>query len=311
MNDELLDYSPEKDIDMDREMKKATPARGGSKLSTILLIVLGVHLLVIIGVGGFHLLRGNKDTAKTPEVAAQATDPALVATDSLNQPLVETEHPAVTEEILPTSETVKTSTPSATDPVWAVEKTPATVISKSFEVAKAPEKPALISAIKEISAESVKKALPVTAPQIYTVAKGDTLTKIARKLGVSVADLRKENKLSSDLLKIGQKLDVPGAKSTAVVSAPSAKTETATGFRTYTVAKGDTLSKIARLFNTTPAKLVQLNGMENPNKLRVGMELKVPTAGTQQNASMQSAPKPFRAPVSNTDLAMLRNEENM
>jgi len=44
------------------------------------------------------------------------------------------------------------------------------------------------------------------AQDAYKVRKGDTLSGIARKQGVTVAELRELNRLRSDVLKIGQKL---------------------------------------------------------------------------------------------------------
>ena len=43
----------------------------------------------------------------------------------------------------------------------------------------------------------------------YVVQKGDNLTLIAKNNGVTVADLRKANNLTSDSLKVGQKLVIP------------------------------------------------------------------------------------------------------
>ncbi|MGO9526485.1 MAG: LysM peptidoglycan-binding domain-containing protein [Verrucomicrobiia bacterium] len=43
----------------------------------------------------------------------------------------------------------------------------------------------------------------------YAVQKGDTLTSIAKNNGVTIADLRKANNLTSDSLKVGQKLVIP------------------------------------------------------------------------------------------------------
>ena len=43
----------------------------------------------------------------------------------------------------------------------------------------------------------------------YVVQKGDTLTSVAKNNGVTIADLRKANSLSSDSLKVGQKLVIP------------------------------------------------------------------------------------------------------
>lgn len=48
----------------------------------------------------------------------------------------------------------------------------------------------------------------------------------------------------------------------------------------YIVQRGDTLSSIARKFNTTVNRLMQLNGLTNPNLIRVGQRLLVSAAGS-------------------------------
>ena len=48
--------------------------------------------------------------------------------------------------------------------------------------------------------------------------------------------------------------------------------------KTYTVAKGDTLSGIAAQYGTTVDTLVQLNGISNPNLIVVGQKIKLPGA---------------------------------
>lgn len=49
---------------------------------------------------------------------------------------------------------------------------------------------------------------PVSNTTDYTVQKGDTLSHISVKTGLSVADLKKLNQLTSDLIYVGQKLKV-------------------------------------------------------------------------------------------------------
>ena len=44
---------------------------------------------------------------------------------------------------------------------------------------------------------------------VYTVSKGDTLSQIARRNQVSLAVLRKANKLKNDVIWVGQKLVIP------------------------------------------------------------------------------------------------------
>ena len=53
--------------------------------------------------------------------------------------------------------------------------------------------------------------------QIYTVKSGDNLTKIAREFGTTVRALRSENNLTTDRIKVGDKLKIP-----ASASAPAA-----------------------------------------------------------------------------------------
>jgi LysM repeat protein len=45
-------------------------------------------------------------------------------------------------------------------------------------------------------------------PANYTVDKGDTLSRIARRYSVSVSDLRKWNDLKNDVLQVGQVLQL-------------------------------------------------------------------------------------------------------
>lgn len=46
--------------------------------------------------------------------------------------------------------------------------------------------------------------------------------------------------------------------------------------KNYVVKKGDTLTAIATLYNTTVRDLVSLNGIKNPNIIRVGQVLQIP-----------------------------------
>jgi LysM repeat protein len=63
--------------------------------------------------------------------------------------------------------------------------------------------------------------------QNYTVASGDTLIKIANQFGVTVKAIRTVNKLTTDKIKVGQRLKIPvkaGAAAPATTSEPAADT---------------------------------------------------------------------------------------
>ncbi|MDR1789941.1 MAG: LysM peptidoglycan-binding domain-containing protein, partial [Opitutaceae bacterium] len=98
---------------------------------------------------------------------------------------------------------------------------------------------------------------PEPAPGIpYTVVKGDSLNRIAKRHGVTVAALADANNLPRNAtLKIGQKLSVPAAR-------PSAdKPAAAASGKTHTVLPGENLTVIARKHHTTVATLKSLNGL--------------------------------------------------
>ena len=59
----------------------------------------------------------------------------------------------------------------------------------------------------------------------------------------------------------------------------------------YTVRSGDTLSELARRFDTDVSTLARLNGIANPNLIAVGAHLRLPVNGTHQ----PSATRPFAA----------------
>lgn len=59
------------------------------------------------------------------------------------------------------------------------------------------------------------------------------------------------------------------------------KTSTS-GETTYTVQRGDTLSKIANKYGTTYQKIAAYNGIKNPNLIHVGQKIKIPATTTAQ-----------------------------
>lgn len=104
----------------------------------------------------------------------------------------------------------------------------------------------------------------------YTVRRGDTLSALALRFGVSQSTLLRANGLAdADRLLAGLQLRVPGAAgSTDGSTAPTAG-------QVYRVRAGDTLSALAARFGVDQATLASTNGIQNPNRLRVGQALRV------------------------------------
>ncbi len=69
---------------------------------------------------------------------------------------------------------------------------------------------------------------------------------------------------------------VPGKGATVYGWVNAADIGGTTSGKTYTVKKGDTLSKIAKQYGTTVDKLVSLNGIKNKNLINVGQIIRLP-----------------------------------
>ena len=95
---------------------------------------------------------------------------------------------------------------------------------------------------------------------IYVVQKGDTLYDIALAKGVSVKEIKDINNLTSDILQIGQILNIP---------LPSS------GEINYVVQKEDNLYTIANKYDITIDDIKKLNNLST-NILQIGQVLKIP-----------------------------------
>ena len=102
----------------------------------------------------------------------------------------------------------------------------------------------------------------------HTVKRGETLSHLARRYGVSVAALRSANGgISPTRVRAGQKLRVPTATTVRVASAPSRST--------HTVRRGENLSVIAGRYDVSVRQLRNWNDMGSRSRIYVGQKLRV------------------------------------
>ena len=112
----------------------------------------------------------------------------------------------------------------------------------------------------------------------YKVRKGDTLGKIALSLNTATRDLKRANKLSSDLIQVGQKLTIPAGNNSNIADvSPIA-------MKTYIVAKGDTLGKIAQRHAISISELKAANNLSR-DLILVGQNLRIPVSAVRQAAT--------------------------
>lgn len=95
------------------------------------------------------------------------------------------------------------------------------------------------------------------------VRSGDTLTALARRHGVTVADLRSRNDIAGDLLRVGTRIALP----------PEATCE---------VRPGDRLEELARRHGVDTASLMRANGLDAPI-VNPGARLVLPGAVAEEH----------------------------
>lgn len=155
--------------------------------------------------------------------------------------------------------------------------------------------------------EIVKGSKIVTKTKYHTVKKGDNIGEISQKYGVSVAEIKKWNRLKNNNVMLGAKLKIQTSErvATTVVkktpkSAAKTKDTTETAVAAvekqeaktkevatddtdnkedeksefYVVQKGDNLNSIARKYGVTVAEIKEWNNLEDANVLS-GSKLKL------------------------------------
>ena len=115
----------------------------------------------------------------------------------------------------------------------------------------------------------------------YTVKRGDSLSSIAERFGVTVAQLREWNGIEADNINAGVRIAVDASASRRV-SKPEVKTST------YTVKKGDGLGAIAERHGMTLQEIRELNGLKD-NNIQVGQKLKVTGKASEERSEKPEA----------------------
>jgi LysM repeat protein len=146
---------------------------------------------------------------------------------------------------------------------------------------------------------------------VHVVQPGDTVGRLATLYGSTIAAIIEANGLNQfAFIRVDQRLVIPvrlAAPATTtptntpavviVVTATPGALPPASTENVYVVQAGDTMFRIANRYNTTVAALAQLNGIVNPNIIRVGQRLLVPVPGGSQPPTPVPAPATLTGPT--------------
>jgi membrane-bound lytic murein transglycosylase D len=167
--------------------------------------------------------------------------------------------------------------PSLLPAVWSGARH----IPKGFDL-RVPSTIDLTAALNKINQGGIAVAAQVAETQ-HRVGRGESLSSIASRYGVSVTALADANNLSKPYrIRAGQMLALPG-KATAAPPIAVAQIETpppkpapptgVVGAERYVVKRGDTLSKIASRNGLTEEQLMAINDIRNRNFVYEGQVL--------------------------------------
>jgi len=224
-----------------------------------------------------------------------------ITPEPLDEPKFETVTLSVAVDVRRVAEWIGTSAQAIQDLNPELRRWTTPVRSTNYEL-KVPEGTA------EIVRTKLAESGDVTNLTWHTVRSGETLLSIARKLKVNRADLAEANYLSiRSRVTPGQQLIVPRAPTlllaartdnpaplvetrpvdpvvVASTTIPSATEASRQSKLVYRVKRGDTLSSIAAVFETSVSALKKWNDLRT-NTLRVGQRLTILTSRTAEIAT--------------------------
>ena len=221
-----------------------------------------------------------------PESYSVATVNGITVTRKDDSQIIVSGTPTANTEIKLTAPTEKTTTPPSTEPAPATPA-PATPTPAPATPTPAPSNNNSNNDSDKSSDSQVSQVTTTPAPTpeaiTYTVQKGDSLWKIARRNGCSLQTLMEANKellKNSDRIYPNQKLIIPTSDATPNVplwQQPAALPNSG-AYRTYKVQKGDSLWKIAHENGCSLEELVILNNIsaDRVKLIYPGWELLIP-----------------------------------
>jgi len=172
---------------------------------------------------------------------------------------------------------------------WNNIKTNAVAVGRSLKIKSeetAPVKTNPVIDKEEAIASADDKEKSTTVPQDYVVAAGDNLGSIAKKFGMTIAELKELNNLTSNNIGLGKTLII--SKASPIIEEPASTAIASTSIDSfkkkaasknmgedYYVKKGDSLYSISKKYpGVTISDIKKWNGIKDED-IKPGMKLKI------------------------------------
>ncbi|GFK93705.1 Membrane-bound lytic murein transglycosylase D [Fundidesulfovibrio magnetotacticus] len=127
--------------------------------------------------------------------------------------------------------------------------------------------------------------------QTHRVKKGESLAAIAKRYGVSQADLARANGVKSGKgVASGQTITIPVKAGAACppMPVPQAQAQAPQAAKTVAMKKGLTLAEVAKTNKVDVQAILALNGLKSAGDVKQGMTLKIPAEAVQPQLAAQA-----------------------
>lgn len=238
------------------------------KLSRAFVIVLIMHVVAVGGIFAFNAIKtrqlseNRSDKELTPHVADETANAGSATRNTENSAPPVPAIPASRRHVVKPNETP-----------YGLAKTYGVKIEDLLAVNHLSESsPIVIGQELKIpdSARGMTAPAPQSAPPAPTTVRVANTAATAPRQAPAQAPAPNVDADVQDLLGVKEGPKPPAQRS------PD-KNSVATSGKTYTVAKGDNPYSIAKKLGVDPADLLRANNIDDPKKLQIGQQLKVPT----------------------------------
>jgi LysM repeat protein len=133
----------------------------------------------------------------------------------------------------------------------------------------------------------------------YMVVRGDTLGRIARRCGASVAAIARASGIADpNRIEIGQRLVIPHRRAAVEAAADPGKlpSRPAPSGLSYRIAPTDTLYSLARWARVSVPALIAANHGIDPRRIEIGDTVRLPAGAVAPDAARRREGRPGSAP---------------